>query len=262
MKKWIITLALSFGILSVSQAGIKEGPVEYRAGDTVLKGYLVYNDAVKQPRPGILVVHEWWGHNEHTRNSARKLAEAGYVALAVDMYGDGKQADHPNEAGKFSGEIRKNLSLMKSRFEAGMQLLKKQSAVDSKKLAAIGYCFGGSVVLEMARSGEDLRGVASFHGGLGTEHPARPGKTKAKILVMNGEADPFVPAGQIDAFKKEMDNAKVNYKFVNYPEAKHAFTNPGADALGTKFNLPLAYNAVADRESWNELQSFLKRVFK
>jgi len=262
MKKWIITVALSFGILSVSQAGIKEGPVEYRAGGTVLKGYLVYNDAVKQPRPGILVVHEWWGHNEHTRNSARKLAEAGYVALAVDMYGDGKQADHPNEAGKFSGEIRKNLSLMKSRFEAGMQFLKKQSTVDSKKLVAIGYCFGGSVVLEMARSGEDLRGVASFHGGLNTEHPARPGKTRAKVLVMNGAADPFVPAGQIDAFKKEMDNAKVDYKFVNYPGAKHAFTNPGADALGTKFNLPLAYNAVADRESWNELQSFLKRVFK
>ncbi|MEK9133337.1 MAG: dienelactone hydrolase family protein [Pseudomonadota bacterium] len=241
---------------------MKEGPVEYKAGDTVLKGYLVYDDAAKERRPGVLVVHEWWGHDQHARNSARKLAEAGYVALALDMYGGGKQADHPDSAGKFSGEVRKNLPLMKSRFEAGMQLLRKQPQVDGKRLAAIGYCFGGSVVLEMARAGEDLRGVASFHGGLATEHPARPGGTKARVLVMNGAEDPFVPPEQIAAFKKEMEGAKVNYKFVNYPGAKHSFTNPDADANGTKFNLPLNYNAIADKESWLELQSFLKQIFK
>lgn len=262
MRRLVLSIVLAFGGLAVAQAAIKEGPVEYQAGDTVLKGYLVYDDAVKQRRPGVLVVHEWWGHDQHARNSARKLAAAGYVALALDMYGGGKQADHPDSAGKFSGEVRKNLPLMKSRFEAGMQLLRNQSRVDGKRLAAIGYCFGGSVVLEMARAGEDLRGVASFHGGLATEHPARPGGTKARVLVMNGAEDPFVPPEQIAAFKKEMEGAKVNYKFVSYPGAKHSFTNPDADAHGTKFNLPLNYNAKADQESWAELQSFLKQIFK
>lgn len=262
MIRLVLSIVLAFGGLAAALAAIKEGPVEYQAGDTVLKGYLVYDDATKQRRPGVLVVHEWWGHDQHARNSARKLAAAGYVALALDMYGGGKQADHPDSAGKFSGEVRKNLPLMKSRFEAGMQLLRKQPQVDGKRLAAIGYCFGGSVVLEMARAGEDLRGVASFHGGLATEHPAQPGGTQARVLVMNGAEDPFVPPEQIAAFKKEMEGAKVNYKFVNYPGAKHSFTNPDADANGTKFNLPLNYNAVADNESWLELQSFLKQIFK
>jgi len=262
MRQLLLSIVLVFGGLALAQAAIKEGPVEYRDGDTVLKGYLVYDDAAKQRRPGVLVVHEWWGQNQHARNSARKLAEAGYVALAVDMYGDGKQADHPDTAGKFSGEVRKNLPLMKSRFEAGMQLLRKQPQVDGKRLAAIGYCFGGSVVLEMAREGEDLRGVASFHGGLTTEHPAQPGRTKARVLVMSGSEDPFAPPEQVAAFKKEMESAKVNYKFVSYPGAKHSFTNPDADANGAKFKLPLAYNATADKESWAELQSFLKLVFK
>lgn len=262
MKRLMLAIVLAIGGLAAVQAAIQEGPVEYKAGDTVLKGYLAYDDAIKERRPGVLVVHEWWGHDQHARNSARKLAEDGYVALALDMYGGGKQADHPDNAGKFSGEVRKNLPLMKLRFEAGMQLLRKQPQVDGKRLAAIGYCFGGSVVLEMARAGEDLRGVASFHGGLATEHPAQPGKTKARVLVMNGAEDPFVPPEQIAAFKKEMENAKVNYKFVNYPGAKHSFTNPAADANGTKFDLPLNYNAKADQESWAELQSFLKIVFK
>src|SRR3989344_3554930 len=234
MRRWVLFIVLAFSGIVVAQAAIKGEPVEYKAGDTVLKGYLVYDDATKERRPGVLVAHEWWGHDRHARNSARKLAEAGYVALALDMYGGGKQADHPEHAGKFSGEVRQNLPLMKSRFEAGMKLLRNQSRVDVKRLAAIGYCFGGSVVLEMARAGESLRGVASFHGGLTTEHPAPPGKVKAK----------------------------VNYKFVNYPGAKHSFTNPDADANGVKFKLPLAYDAKADQASWSELQSFLQLVFK
>lgn len=248
--------------LASAQAAIKGEPVEYMSNGTVHKGYLVYDDAITGKRPGVLVIHEWWGLNEHARNSARKLAEAGYVALALDMYGGGKVADHPDQAGKFSGEVRKNLALMKSRFDAGMKLLRKQSRVDAGRLAAIGYCFGGSVVLEMARAGEDLRGVASFHGGLATDNPARDGKVKARVLVMNGAEDPVVPAEQIAAFKKEMESAKVDYKFVNYPGAKHAFTNPNADANATKFKMPLAYNAKADQESWSELQSFLQLVFK
>jgi len=142
-----------------------------------------------------------------------------------------------------------------------MKLLQKQTHVDAKRLAAIGYCFGGSVVLEMARAGENLRAVASFHGSLGTENPAKAGKVKARVLVMNGADDPFVPTEQIAAFKKEMDSAKVNYKFVNYSGAKHSFTNPDADANGAKFKMPLAYNPKADQESWAELQLFLKSVF-
>lgn len=262
MRRWAYAVLAFFIGLASAQAAIKGNAVEYKAGDTVLRGYLVYDDAVTGKRPGVLVVHEWWGHNEHARNSARKLAQAGYVALALDMYGDGKQANHPDQVGKFSGEVGKNLPLMKSRFEAGMELLRQQAQVDAKRMAAIGYCFGGSVVLQMAREGENLRGVASFHGGLATEHPATPGKVKAKVLVMSGAEDPFVPVEQVAAFKKEMENAKVDYKFVSYPGAKHSFTNPEADANGTKFNLPLAYNAKADQESWAELQSFLKLVFK
>jgi dienelactone hydrolase len=248
--------------LAPAQAAIKGEEIEYKAGNTVHKGYLVYDDAVTGKRPGVLVVHEWWGHNEHARNSARKLAEAGYVALALDMYGDGKRAEHPDQAGKFAGEVGKNLPLMKSRFEAGMKALRSRSQVDDKRVAAIGYCFGGSVVLQMAREGEKLRGVASFHGGLATEHPARPGKVKARVLVLNGADDPMVTPEQIAAFKKEMESAKADYRLVSYPGAKHSFTNPDADANGAKFNLPLAYNAEADQKSWAELQSFLKTVFK
>lgn len=262
MRRLILAVLMSFIGLASAQAAIKGEEVEYKAGNTVLKGYLVHDDAVTGKRPGVLVVHEWWGHNEHARNSARKLAEAGYVALALDMYGDGKRADHPDQAGKFAGEVGKNLPLMKSRFEAGMKLLRKQAQVDGKRVAAIGYCFGGSVVLQMAREGENLRGVASFHGGLATEHPAKSGKVKARVLVLSGADDPMVPAEQIAAFRKEMESAKVDYKFVSYPGAKHSFTNPDADANGAKFNLPLAYNAKADQESWAELQSFLKLVFK
>jgi dienelactone hydrolase len=261
MRRIIFSVLVVFISLASAQAAIKGESVEYKSNGTVHQGYLVYDDASTTKRPGVLVIHEWWGHNEHARNSARKLVEAGYVALALDMYGDGKQAHHPEDAGKFSGEVRKNPQLMKSRFEAGMKLLQKQSRVDAKRVAAIGYCFGGSVVLEMARTGENLRGVASFHGSLGTGNPAKPGKVKAKVLVMNGAEDPFVPAEQIAAFKKEMEAAKVNYKFVNYPGAKHSFTNPDADANGAKFKLPLAYNAKVDQESWAELQSFLKGVF-
>ena len=165
MWKSILFIVLALSGFTVAHAAVKGEPVEYKAGNTVHKGYLVYDDAVTAKRPGVLVAHEWWGHDQHARNSARKLAEAGYVALALDMYGDGKQAEHPDHAGKFSGEVRKNLPLMKSRFEAGMQLLRNQPRVDGQRLAAIGYCFGGSVVLEMARTGENLCGVASFQIG-------------------------------------------------------------------------------------------------
>jgi dienelactone hydrolase len=255
-----LIIALAF-VAQAAQAAVKGEEVQYKAGNTVLKGYLAWDDAVKGKRPGVLVVHEWWGHNEYARERARMLAALGYTALALDMYGDGHQAHHPEEAGKFSGEVRKNLVLAKQRFDAAQRVLKKHPTVDGKNIAAIGYCFGGAIVLEMARQGESLKGVVSFHGSLNTEQPAKAGRVKARMLVLTGEADPFVPAEQVEAFKKEMDAAKADYKVIAYPGAKHAFTSKGADELGEKFKLPLAYNADADQKSWAEMQAFFKEIF-
>jgi len=262
MRRLILAVLMSFIGLASAQAAIKGGEVEYKAGNTVHKGYLVYDDAVTGKRPGVLVVHEWWGHNEHARNSARKLAEAGYVALALDMYGSGKTADHPDNAKQFMQALTGDAKVVRRRFDAALNALKRHKTVDRQRVAAIGYCMGGIIVLNMAREGANLAGVASFHGSLGTSSPAKPGKVKAKVLVLTGADDPFVPAEQVDAFKKEMDAARADYKVVSYPNAKHSFTNPEADALGTKFNMPFAYNAEADKQSWAELQSFLKTVFK
>lgn len=236
--------------------------VEYQGGGVTMKGYLAYDDAVKGKRPGVLVVHEWWGHNEHARNSARKLAELGYTALAVDMYGDGKTAEHPKDAGAFAGEVKKNMDVASARFEAAKKLLSEHKTTDGSRIAAIGYCFGGGIVLEMARRGMDLDAVVSFHGSLGTQSPAQPGKVKAKMLVCNGEADPFVKPEQITAFKQEMKNANVDFEFKSYPDAKHAFTNPAATENGKKFELPLAYNEAADKQSWEDMKAFLKQAFK
>jgi dienelactone hydrolase len=261
MNKLLLSLALL--CLSASTfAAVQGKEVSYSADGTTLKGWIAYDDAVKGKRPAVLVVHEWWGHNAYARKRANMLAELGYVALAVDMYGDGKQALHPDDAGKFAGEVAKNKLMAKARFEAAMKLLRKQGNVDAHKLAAIGYCFGGSVVLNMAREGEDLKAVASFHGGLGTDSPAQAGKVKAQIRSFTGADDKMIPAAQVEAFKQEMEKAGVNYQAVVYPGAMHSFTNPDADEYGKKFNLPLAYNAEADKDSWGQLQVFLAEVLK
>lgn len=262
MKQLIIAASLFIASTVSAWAEVQGTEVSYQAGDTTLKGYLAVDTAKTGKRPGILVVHEWWGHNDYARKRARMLAELGYTALAVDMYGDGKQATHPDDAGKFAGEVSKNMPLAEARFKAAMELLQSQPSVAGGDIAAIGYCFGGGVVLEMARRGLDLDGVASFHGSLGTQSPAQKGQLQARVLVMNGEADPFVKPEAIEAFKQEMQNAGVDYQFINYPGAKHSFTNPGANTVGQKFNLPLEYNAEADRKSWTELQQFLNKVFR
>lgn len=241
---------------------IEGKPVDYTAGGVTMKGYLAYDGNIKGKRPGILVVHEWWGHNEYARTRARMLAELGYTALAVDMYGEGKQAMHPDDAVKFSSETMKNFDTAKLRFEAAMDFLKKQPTVDPDRIAAIGYCFGGGVVLNMARQGEDLKAVASFHGSLAAVKPAEPGKVKAKIRVYTGADDKFVPAEAVEAFKKEMTEAKADFKVIAYPGAIHSFTNPDATELGKKFNLPLAYNKKADKESWADMKKFFAAVLK
>ncbi len=261
MKLRLIATLLLAGLAGPLQAAVVDQQVEYRSGGTVMKGYLAYDDAIKGKRPGILVVHEWWGHNEYARSRARQLAKLGYTALAVDMYGEGKQAAHPDDAGKFSGELRKNMPLAEARFKSALHLLRDQPTVEREKIGAIGYCFGGGIVLEMARRGVDLAAVASFHGSLATEAPPERGAVRAKILVANGAEDPFVKPEQIKIFKAQMDAAGADYKLVNYPGAKHSFTNPDADKYGKEFGLPLAYNAAADKASWEAMQQLFDEVF-
>jgi dienelactone hydrolase len=256
-----ILISLLLAVSVSAQAAVVGEEVSYQAGDTALKGYLARDTAMQGKRPGILVVHEWWGLNDYARERARQLAELGYVALAVDMYGDGRTADHPDDAGKFASAVSSNLPLMQARFEAARAFLNSQPDVNPEQNAALGYCFGGGVVLAMARSGADLDAVVSFHGSLAGGGAAVPGAVKARILVANGADDPFVTPEQIAAFKADMDAAGADYTFINYPGAKHSFTNPGADAFGEKFGLPLAYNAPADADSWAEMQALLRSVF-
>jgi dienelactone hydrolase len=256
-----IAVVLLFVGAGLAQTRIEGKTVEYSAQGVVMKGYLAYPENIKGKQPGVLVVHEWWGLNDYARKRARMLAELGYTALAVDMYGDGKQAMHPDDAGKFSSELMKNFDVAKARFRAAMDFLKRQPTVDPNRIAAIGYCFGGGVVLNMARQGVDLKGVASFHGALMAVKPAQPGMVRAKILVLTGADDKFVPPEQVEAFRKEMKAAGADFQVISYPGAVHSFTNPEATELGKKFNLPLAYNADADKKSWLELQRFLDKIF-
>jgi dienelactone hydrolase len=261
MKKLLLMIGLMM-VAAASHAAIREKEVTYEANGVKLKGYIAWDDAVKVKHPGILVVHEWWGLNEYARKRAHMLAEQGYTALALDMYGDGKQAHHPDDAMKFSSEVGKNEALAKARFEAALELLKQQENVDPDNIGAIGYCFGGTVVLNMARIGEPLKVVLSFHGGLGTGHPAEPGKVKARIASFTGEADPFIPAEQVAAFRKEMKEANLDALIVTYPGAMHSFTSPEADKHGKEFKLPMAYNAAADKDSWAKGLAFMAEAFK
>jgi dienelactone hydrolase len=266
--KRILIVAIAFSLvwaaagLVSAKTDIERKEVMYSAEGVVMKGYLAYDKNVRGRRPGVLVVHEWWGLNAYARKRARMLAELGYTALAVDMYGGGKQALHPEDAGKFSSELMKNFETAKTRFMAAMDFLAKQPTVDPERIAAIGYCFGGGVVLNMARMGVDLKGVASFHGNLTAVKPAQPGAIKAKILVLHGADDKFVTPEQVEAFKKEMKNAGADFRFISYAGAMHSFTNPDADEYAKKFNLPLGYNAEADKKSWAELKKFLKMIFQ
>jgi len=261
MRLALVVLMLA-GVLPAI-GGVIGKEVEYTGDSLTMKGYLAFDNSIEGKRPAILVVHEWWGNNDYARKRAEMLAGLGYVAFAVDMYGNGKQASNPDDAGKFASEVRSNMAAMKGRFTAAMEILKKDEHVDPNQLAAIGYCFGGGVVLAMAREGADLKAVVSFHGTpLATQHPAGKGEIKPKVLVCNGADDKFVSADDIQKFKAEMKTAGVEMKFVNYPGAIHAFTNPAATELGKKFKMAIAYNESADKKSWAEMQKLFKGVFK
>jgi dienelactone hydrolase len=241
-------------------AAIKTEPVTYSAGDTALRGFLA-TTATQESRPGVLVVHEWWGLNDYIRRRARMLAELGYTALAVDMYGDGRVADNAADAGALMTAVVNDRKAAEARFAAAYDLLKAQPGTDGDRVAAIGYCFGGAVVLHAARLGLPLRGVVSFHGALGSMHTPTPGGVRAKILVCHGADDSLVPDSDVAAFKREMDQARADYRFVAYEHAKHGFTNPEADTNGKKYGIPLAYDAAADQRSWQDMREFLGRVF-
>jgi dienelactone hydrolase len=239
---------------------IKEEAVEYTSNGTKLKGYIAYDESKQGKRPIVLVVPEWWGLTDYPRMRAKQLAQLGYLAMTADMFGDGKTADNPEEAQKATGPFYKDPKLGKDRLEAALAKAKTYPQADTSQTAAIGYCFGGSVVLNAAKLGSDLDGVVSFHGGLeGT--PARKDLLKAKILVCHGAADSFVPQSQVNAFRKSMDSIGANYTFKAYPEATHAFTNPEATKNGERFKMPIKYNAAADSASWNDMKAFFSTIF-
>jgi len=263
MKKTIIALALLMVFVLEAHAGVKTQEIQYKVGENAYSGYLAYNDAIQGKRPGILVVHEWWGLNAYARKRAELLAALGYTAFALDLYGTGKVADHPDDATKFMNAALADLGETDKRIQAAYEILARHETVDAKKMAAIGYCMGGGVVLHMARTGGvDLAGVVSFHGNLqlATKAPAT-GPVKAKILVLTGEADPFVPMKQVEAFVASLNASGIKFELKSYPGAQHSFTNPEATAMGKRTNLPLVYDDAADKDSWNRMQEFLDGIF-
>ncbi len=246
---------------AVKEPKIKEDNVTYTGDSISMSGFVAYDENKEGPRPAVIVVPEWWGLNDYPKHRAKQLAELGYIAIAIDMYGNGKTADNPDSAGKYATPFYQDPQMAKRRFEAALQKLKSYSQTDTSKIAAIGYCFGGAQVLNMARLGENLKGVVSFHGNL-MGVPADKSKLKAAILICHGAADPFVPAKEVELFKKEMEKVGADYTFKAYDSATHAFTNPEATELGKKFKLPIAYNAAADSASWNDMKSFFTRIFQ
>ncbi|MEK9722213.1 MAG: dienelactone hydrolase family protein [Rhodospirillaceae bacterium] len=245
-----------------AEAAIKTEKVVYNGGGKELTGYMAYDDAVQGKRPGVLVVHEWWGHDAYARRRAEMLAAEGYVAFALDMYGTGKHAMHPKDAGAFAGEVYKTQGAMQARFRAAYDLLGENAMVDAGKIAAIGYCFGGNVVIDMAAAGMNLKGVVGFHASMNSVETPRPGGVKAKVRVYNGADDPFIKPANRDAVAAKMAKASVDYEYVAYPGVVHGYTSMEATKNGEKFKLPLKYDFNADQDSWGRMLVFFGDVLK
>ena len=231
-------------------AKIKTASVTYKDGSAELEGFVAYDDAAKGPRPGVLVIHDWTGLQDYTKSRATQLAELGYVAFAADIYGKGVRPIEPKDCAVQAGTYKNDIPLLRRRVLLGLDQLKAQPGVDATKLAAIGYCFGGTSVLELARSGAEVRGIVTFHGGLSTSQPAKPGDIKARILVCHGGADSYVNK-EVPAFKAEMEKAKAKMEFVTYEGAQHGFTKPGP-----------AYQEKADKESWAAMKKFFAEILR
>ena len=248
---------------AVSTKNIVTKPIDYDVDGVKFQGYLAYDANIEGKRPGILVIHEWWGLNPYAKKRAEMLAEEGYTAFALDMYGDGKLADHPEDAQKFMMEVISDMPVAVKRFDAAMSILKSQPTVEANSIAAIGYCFGGAVVLQMAKTGnKDLKGVASFHGALESMYTPKEGEVQAEILILHGKDDPFTPRDRIEVFIKELEDSGAKFEFIEYEGAVHSFTVEGADEKGKAFGLPLAYNKAADEGSWAKMKEFFDRIFQ
>jgi len=257
--RYVILFSAIVMVTGTVEAAVKTEVLEYKHGDVVLQGYIAYDDATDAKRPGVLVVHQWRGLGDYEKRRARQLAERGYVALAADIYGKGVRPKNTQEARAQATKYRSDRQLMRERAQAGLATLKAHPLCDPERTAAIGYCFGGGVVLELARSGADLKGVVSFHGNLDTPDPSDAKNIKASIAVMHGADDPHVPTEQVLAFQKEMRDAGVDWMFTAFGGAVHSFTDSGA---GNDPSRGSAYNAKADRRSWEIMKVFFEEVLK
>ena len=250
----ILLLVLVWG--TAAHAAVITKTIPYQDGDTALEGFLAYDDRFSGKRPAVLVVHEWWGLNDYARSRAEMLARLGYVAFALDLYGKGKVTQHPEQAGKWMQQINQNIDLWRQRAQAGLEVLKTQPQADPQRMAAIGYCFGGATVQQLAYSGAQLRGVVSFHGSPIPPDPAEIGQVKAKILICHGAADPFTKPEQLQQYLEAMTNSGLDWQMIFYSNARHSFTNPGADKVGMA---ALKYDRDADQRSWKHMQVFFEQ---
>lgn len=253
-----IALSLSAGSVF---AELQTETVDYTVNGETFTGYMAWNDSDQGKRPGVLVVHEWWGHNEFARDQAEKLAAAGYTAFALDMYGEGKVTDHPKEAQAFMKEATGDPDVLQARFAAAMEQLRGHSTVDDDLIAAQGYCFGGAVVLNMARMGMDLDGVVSYHGSLGSPITPEPGDITARIQVYTGGADQMVPAERVGSFVTSMQQAEADFSVTSFPGVLHSFMNPGADAIAEEHDMPVGYDKDAAERSWEGTMRFYEAIF-
>jgi dienelactone hydrolase len=262
MKKIFAVIAL-LGFVTLANAEVKTEEIKYSHNGTKLTGYLAYDDSKSGKRPGVLVVHEWWGHNDHARNRSKMLAQAGYTALALDMYGSGKLASHPKKAGEYMNATFSNWTDSQARYNKAMEVLKEHKTVDVTRIGSIGFCFGGAVSIKMARSGADLKGIVAFHSSLPTKPAITKNSMKSAVLIINGSEDGFLKPESVASFSQDMFNANVDFTYMNLKGAKHSFTNPQADEFSKQFNISaLQYNKKADEEAWSAMLKFFERVFK
>jgi dienelactone hydrolase len=257
--KRILSLACVLLFANVSFADVISKPVDYKFDGVTLKGHIFYEDSVSAIRPGVIVVHEWWGLDDYAKMRAEMLAKLGYVAFCADMYGNGDKTEHPMKAGEMAGMVRKNIDVWRGRANAAIETLQKDVHVDPKKIAIMGYCFGGTTSLQIALSGHpDVKAAISFHGALPAPKADEVKKVTCKVLVCHGEDDSFIPEAAISKFKGAFDDAKVPYTFESYPGAVHSFTVKAADEKKLK---GMAYNEAADKKSWESMQKVLKEAF-
>lgn len=256
--RFILAMFVALGLAMPAHAVVVTKSVDYTDGETKLRGTLAYDDSLNSLRPGVLLVPEWWGHNDYIKRRAKEMAEQGYVAFAVDMYGVDNVTTDPKKAQEWSKPFYENRPMMRQRVRAGLDVLKKQQNVDKNNIAAMGFCMGGTVALELARDGEDVKGVAAFHAGLQFPDAVKKDTVKAKLLVMNGAADPMVPFADRHKFVEDMQGANADIQFIEYGSAVHAFTNPDADKAG----IPgVGYNEKAEKRSFVALRGFFDEIF-